>query len=471
MSLAVVPCNTRCLNMGDVAMLQVAVGRLRAWWRWEELRVFTSDPLALLRYCPGVTPVMLPDQPAWCRDRYLGGRLHSWLSEARSDQLANLSVAIACRWPSLREPLLRARAVLRADERASLHDFLDSIDRARLVVTSGAGGIADHFHDYSNLVLLALQCAQARGIPTAILGHGFGPLTSPDLRAKAAVILPRVNLIALREERASLPLLISLGVSQDRIVTTGDDAVELAYEARPLELGNAIGVNLRLARSSAATEQDIVNVREGLRRFARRWLAPLVAVPIARQRNLDADVIRQLIPEGSSDGRELDTPLKVIQQIGGCRIVVTGAYHAAVFALAQGVPAVCLARSPYFFNKFLGLADQFGAGCHLVSLDDEALPQRLAEAMEQAWDEGPRVREWLWRAAATQIARGQDVYARLHDLVEHSGRNSWISRSTGSPEGYETASDDGPFARDTRRDGESPPTDSARDDSVHIALP
>ena len=64
MSFAIVPCNTRCLNMGDVAMLQVAVARLRASWPWEELRVFTSDPGALARYCPAVTPVPMPDQPA-----------------------------------------------------------------------------------------------------------------------------------------------------------------------------------------------------------------------------------------------------------------------------------------------------------------------------------------------------------------------------------------------------------------------
>ena len=64
---------------------------------------------------------------------------------------------------------------------------------ARLLVVGGAGGVADHFGDYSNLVLLALQCARRRGIPTAIMGHGFGPLTAPHLRAKAAAVLPKVD--------------------------------------------------------------------------------------------------------------------------------------------------------------------------------------------------------------------------------------------------------------------------------------
>jgi polysaccharide pyruvyl transferase WcaK-like protein len=433
-SVVVVPCNTRCLNMGDVAMLQVAVTRLRTLWPDEELRIFTSDAEALARYCPDVTPVMLPDQPGWCTDRYLAGRLHSWLPERLSDRLADAVVRTGCRAPSVREHLLRLRSTVRAPERRTLAAFIDTIAHARLVVVGGAGGVADHFGDYSNLVLLALQCARRRGIPTAIMSHGFGPLTAPHLRAKAAAVLPKVDTIALREARSSQPLLISLGVGLDRVVTTGDDAIELAYVERPAALGRAVGINLRLARAAGATERDIEPVREGLRRFLDVCPAPLAGLPIARQRELDVSAIRLMFDglnghanhanghagDGASDadaGEDLDTPLKVIRRTGLCRIVVTGAYHAAVFALAQGVPAVCLARTRYFHEKFLGLADQFGAGCHLVSLDDEDLPGQLARTMTLAWNEAPAVRATLWRAAARQIAQGYAAYQRLPTLA------------------------------------------------------
>lgn len=95
MPITLVPCNTRCLNMGDVAMLQIATTRLRALWPREDIRVFTSDAAALARYCPDVIPVRLPDRPGWCTDRYLTGRLHTWLPEAVSDRLAGLHVAVA----------------------------------------------------------------------------------------------------------------------------------------------------------------------------------------------------------------------------------------------------------------------------------------------------------------------------------------------------------------------------------------
>jgi polysaccharide pyruvyl transferase WcaK-like protein len=421
-SVTLVPCNTRCLNMGDVAMLQVAVARLRALWPEDELRIFTSDAAALVRYCPGVAPVLLPDRPGWCMDHYVGGRLHSWLPERLSERLVGFSVATACRSARLREYVLRARARLRRPDRQSLAAFLDAIDGSRLLVVGGAGGVADHFNDYANLVLLALQCARRRGIPTAIMGHGFGPLAVPSLRAKAAAVLPSVDAIAVREARASRPLLASLGVRLDRVMTTGDDAIELAYEERPREIGSAVGVNLRLARSAGATERDIDPVREGLRRFLAACPARLVGLPIARQQNLDAGAIQQMFAGlDTDDGRDLDTPLKVIRQVGRCRIVVTGAYHAAVFALAQGIPAVCLARTPYFFDKFLGLADQFGGcACHVVSLDDEDLPARLVQTMTTAWDEAPMVRERLWRAAAQQVAEGHAAYRRLPGLMQQA---------------------------------------------------
>lgn len=456
--MTLVPCNTRCLNMGDVAMLQVAVSRLRALWPRERIWVFTSDAAALRRYCPEVEPVFLPDQPGWTTDRYFGGRLHGWMPAALSERVVRLHTRIAVGAPRLHERLLRLRTQLDRQERASLAGFLDTIAASRLVVTAGAGGVADHFRDYSNLTLFALQAARARGIPTAMLGHGFGPLTMPDLRAKAAVVLPGVDLIAVRERRASVPLLISLGVRPDRVLTTGDDAIELAYAARPRAMGMAVGVNLRIARSSAVTEADIAPVRAGVRRFLATHEAPLLPLPIARQNDLDLNVIQEIVrpdagepaareprpcvrddedgpagacrtavaaavvesaPEGAvRDGRELDTPLAVILQTGRCRIIVTGAYHAAVFALAQGIPAVCLARSRYFTDKFAGLADLFRAGCFLLALDDPDLPARLADAMSRAWAEAPVVRETLLDAAAWQIVSGQAAYQRLHRLVD-----------------------------------------------------
>ncbi len=39
----------------------------------------------------------------------------------------------------------------------------------------------------------------------------------------------RINLITVREKRTSIPFLKSIGAPENNIITTGDDAIEIAY--------------------------------------------------------------------------------------------------------------------------------------------------------------------------------------------------------------------------------------------------
>ena len=125
--------------------------------------------------------------------------------------------------------------------------------------------------------------------------------------------------------------------------------------------------------------------------------------------------LREFLPGGGAEGEwpdGLDTPLTVIRRVGECRVVVTGSYHAGVFALSQGIPVVGLSRSDYYTDKFLGLADQFGSGCRLVPLDeplDEALPARIIEL----WREAEALRPDLLAAASRQVEEGREAYALL----------------------------------------------------------
>ncbi|MHC4692610.1 MAG: polysaccharide pyruvyl transferase family protein, partial [Planctomycetota bacterium] len=132
---------------------------------------------------------------------------------------------------------MKSRVVNHAD----LNEFLTSLSQADLVAASGGGYITDVFENDAMRFLSVLDIAIQSGKPTALFGHGIGPLRSPRLLTKAKTVLPFVDLIALREKRAGLPILESLGVASDRVTTTGDDAIELAYEARTEKLGTKIG--------------------------------------------------------------------------------------------------------------------------------------------------------------------------------------------------------------------------------------
>jgi colanic acid/amylovoran biosynthesis protein len=113
----------------------------------------------------------------------------------------------------------------------------------------------------------------------------------------------------------------------------------------------------------------------------------------------------------------------VIKQVALCRVVVTGAYHAAVFALAQGIPVVGLAKSTYFVNKLLGLEDQFGEGCQTVFLNEPDLPRRLYNAIEIAWISADRNRGKLQTAAIRQIELSRRSYERIQDLAAGATNN------------------------------------------------
>jgi colanic acid/amylovoran biosynthesis protein len=107
----------------------------------------------------------------------------------------------------------------------------------------------------------------------------------------------------------------------------------------------------------------------------------------------------------------------LIEQAARCRIVVTGAYHAAVFALAQGVPVVCLANSPYYSAKFQGLQDQFGPAVEIIQLTEPDFTHTLAAAMERSWTSATTVRSSLLQSAARQVERSREAYRLVKDLI------------------------------------------------------
>jgi polysaccharide pyruvyl transferase WcaK-like protein len=116
-----------------------------------------------------------------------------------------------------------------------------------------------------------------------------------------------------------------------------------------------------------------------------------------------------------------------VEQAGRCRLVVTGAYHVAVFAMAQGIPAICLAKSAYFTDKLRGLADMFEPGCEVIDMAAPEWDRDLLTAMQRMWERAEELRPGLLRAAEAQNRAGLDVVRSLRELVRpsaprHEGR-------------------------------------------------
>jgi len=422
MQILVDPDTYNFLNVGGVAMLQFAVARLRALWPTACIQVITLDPDTLAIHCPGVVPIPVNSRYTWLGDDYLLGRIHQFLPKATSQQLGRLKRSLGYYSPALLEAMIHLRMRMRPTDNGDPRPFLEAVNCADLFVVTGAGPWYDADRRSAYMLLNTLEMVIRRGIPIAMFGQNIGPMHDPELIARAKKILPLVSLIAVRERLSAPCILEAFAVSADRVVITGDDAIELAYQARAARSGNGIGVNLRVS-TNAEVDHNFINIlRPVLQEFASMHNAPLLPVPIGFNKHThDSRSIQQLLAgydDRSDGGQSLDTPLKIIEQIGRCRIVVTGAYHAAVFALAQGIPAVCLAKSEYFVQKLLGLADHFGTGCQVVFLNEADVSGKVRAAMDRAWSSADDVRLPLQQAAARQIEMSRSAYNQLKELVE-----------------------------------------------------
>jgi polysaccharide pyruvyl transferase WcaK-like protein len=423
MNILVDSCSYNCQNAGDLAMLTVAVSRLRELWPSATINVITNAPERIRRHCGDVGIIPVRGRRLLLRERLLGS-LSRRLPDAVAEPWSALEGDLRVKRPAIFGASLRVKGALGRLETADAASFLAAINAADLVVVNGAGILTDAFMESALGILATLDLAIHRGVPTAMFGQGLGPISDAELRRRAAEVLPHVTLIGIRESRTGLPLLQSFRVNPAKVFVTGDDAVEMAFSARlQREAPNArdgmhIGVNVRVASYADVGREMLTALRDTFERVRRARGAQLVPIPIAHHGGgMDVDTLRELLGGEDDGGAALDTPRLVIDRIGKCRVMVTGSYHGAVFALAQGIPAVALANSTYYLDKMAGLADQFGVGCEVVRLDEADVSVRLESAIDRALAQADAVQGPLLRAAVDQIERGRSAYARLRQLV------------------------------------------------------
>jgi colanic acid/amylovoran biosynthesis protein len=417
MKILVEPNAHNLVNVGDIAMLQIAVRRLRERWPGATIGVITDAPAELGRYCPGTSPVSAAGRRIWFGEALLTNRLLELLPARGAAAASRLGRFIRRTWPRAARWIIGVKCRLKRESATELDGFFTAMVSADLLVVSGAGAITNAFAPLALTILDLVDLAVARGTTTAILGQGVGPISDQALYDRAAEVLPKVRVIGIRERLHSRPLLRSLGVSADRIFDTGDDAVELAVERVSRAPGTAVGVSIRIARYSGVDDETIASIRATLVDIEKRYEARFVGLPVSRYwKERDAEAIAALLP-GEFEVPEPVDAVDIIDRIAGCRVVIAGSYHAAVFALAQGVPVLALAASDYYVWKFEGLADEFAGGCTIVHLAEADLSTRLATAFESTWNCDENLRTHLRAAAKAQVARSRAAYDAIFEAV------------------------------------------------------
>lgn len=400
------------LNAGDTAMVRVAVQRVRELWPAAAVGVITDAPERLAVECPGAIAVPAAGRNMWLEVPVFGHRLHRLLPRQAAMDLRRFERLLRARWPRVVTTVVRVRERLKGADSAELSDFLEWSDRSDVVLVTGAGLLTDEFAMRAISVLALLDLAIRRGATTVLMSQGVSRLTNPELLRVSRQVLPRVDLIGLREERTGRPVLAALGVPDSKMITTGDDALELAYASRHCNFqGSGLGVAIRVARYSGISEGILNLVSKVVEEVSARRSAPVVPIAISRA-EFDAEVLhRMLTPDETMTA---DSPVEMVSR---CRVVVAGSYHAAVFALAQGIPAVGLAASEYYVQKFDGLAGQFGRHFSFVRLGDCFAAERLRDAIDAAWESAHELRTELLADTERQIVAGRKAYAELPSIA------------------------------------------------------
>jgi polysaccharide pyruvyl transferase WcaK-like protein len=390
------------LNLGDVAMLQSCVARLQVQWPSAEIMVIAHDPHRLANFCPGTVAIRaIADLPLF---RLLPRRTRLVFEQAWK---------ITAPWFSRR--FGREQSIPGQSRTA-----IQAVYAADLVVASGGAYLTGTWWWHAAGVLSLLSLAQRLGKPTAMFGQGIGPMARYALRAQTRTVLPRLTVLGLREDRMGRPLALSLGTPPDAVMVTGDDALELVDISSAAD-GNALGMSVRVSDYAGVDLAAATTIGDIILEMAATLDAPVVALPVSKH-TADADVLRMLFQRHRCSADvvvdDVTSPEALISAAANCRVIVTGSYHAAVFGLAQGVPAVCLTKSPYYDAKFGGLQALFPGACIVVSLDVPDFPRCLRTAIRQAWQLPASARTAARDTAVRLRDAGREAYVQFRVRVD-----------------------------------------------------
>src|SRR5215475_9154682 len=97
MRILIDPSSIHCLNLGDVAMLQVTVKRFREFWPDAEICVFNDAPEVLALYCPSAKQVAPEARNAYYTTASILTRLGRRLS---MPAFSELDVSWRQHWPA-----------------------------------------------------------------------------------------------------------------------------------------------------------------------------------------------------------------------------------------------------------------------------------------------------------------------------------------------------------------------------------
>jgi polysaccharide pyruvyl transferase WcaK-like protein len=395
-------------NLGDRAMLEMALARCSE----HECIVVARNEILLRGVSKKANLVEMAGLTEWRRTYNLAGGIHRLLPQSAHQTLKDLEEACRSKFPHMAYKHIVRRLKKRNADTEPFERFMKQVSETDALIVTGGGFINDSFPRHAMLVLRLCQLFLRLGKPVALFGQGIGPLKTPALRKVLAEVAQQATVFGLREGLYSPVLLKELGVTNPRVVTTGDDAIEFALQYTEIPTKNSIGINIRVAPYSGISEEVAMKILQSVEYAKNQLGCSLVAVPISwNAGDSDVSTLSFIEPEIC-----LDKPWstqQLVDRVSECRVVITASYHAAVFALSQGCPVIAMVGSGYYDAKMKGLAKQFD--CNESSLrlmtpeqlcDRQQMTLAISELIQSIGDVADKLQE----KASDQSTLSQNLF-------------------------------------------------------------
>ena len=410
-------------NLGDEAMLQMAVSRLKELFPGCQLVVASQAGSPI----PDIGPCEIIEPPATyfkrvC-SRIQGNR---WLRKAISCLCGKYgdvhAASFATAWPAL----------LSKEDQDLLRQIRSQIDQCDFYYGVGAANIND-VNDFPLRYCIfprawIIREFAKRGKATVLSCQTLGPLKTKTAARLVSQIVENVTHLTLRDPSASLSELQRLGISSSKIEAIGDEAFTLP-SAPPDVVSSyltqqGIGpdepfILFHLRETNyvgAVSEQNPLLVKL-LRNLAQRRRVLLCPMCYSSDHADDTAFARRIVESEDYGGQVIagdtirDAAL-VRGLVDRCHSVVALSYHLQVFAISAAKPFICLVSGIYYQHKVKAVQGWVDSAFHLsINLDQPNTdPQETCDRLEELWND---YREHLQQVSQNIRSKQDGFFARL----------------------------------------------------------
>ncbi len=394
-------------NLGDDGIMAATLTGLEAIFPEARITVAANDPESWRKY----------------EQVRVRGSLCTWVADCRMGRWR----AGIWRMPLVLLSLVFYALLFRLFKRrpgrrsAAQQALLTAYYEADLVLSCGGGNFYAHHCPSPGFfwALMAIAFPLALGKQVVMLPQSVGPVVGWGQRALTRLVLRRVSLLMLREERSLRFVQGTLGLAVPAVVLPdlafglgrGQEAAGAA-NGRPLAIGLTI-------MDRQAQMKGFANQRQ----YEEALLALLVALherqgvqahifvqcygpsadqddrPVSRRlyEQVRAAGVPVTLHEGFQDARQL------LAAYGQMDCMVATRMHTGIFALSQGVPTVMIAYQP----KAKGVMASFGLDEYCLDIA-QVTPEALQATVEQVLANRPVLQEHIraqYQAMQPQLCR------------------------------------------------------------------